>query len=569
MFRQWLKPILAKPLRMLRGQVLWMLVMAAVACNVEATATPISAPVPTPAPIATVQPTVTPAPTPNPTNTPWPEMPHTGYITKILTLAHAPPRVENNRHWLSTGPDLLQHDVFMETLLGIDEHTGEVVPLLARKWSVGYEFKRWHFELEENVEFHFGRGEFSSSDVVHSHSLLVAEESRSPLKAVWEGATTLSYDDYNIEFNFDSPNPHGASLFSRHVGDLLISSQWQFQKEGVGAFDGEETAGTGAFNFALRNPGLDVYYHPPRDYPEYGGGYYDAFRILWAEEEDVRLAALLADQATVAQLGRELQIEAERRGMKVVRSTQVTERPTVLFRSSCFGNRPSEEQMLLEDARTRMALNSAVDREALNDAVYYGRAFAPQGRFPPSEMTPGNYFRLSPDLARTLLQASGYGPGNPLRIRLVAEPSHGIPELWSVAQAMRDMYVAVGVDASLARVDREEWQALVLGEAREDTVALAIGAPGNFIGPDGHLAGNEDWDGVPDLFVSNKLRCMQLGTDARRVGGGEVERTIVDSYFGVPMFELYHEVVVQPDFQWTYPGLSTAGLSHFHNIVLH
>src|SRR5687767_13147456 len=83
---------------------------------------------------------------------------------------------ESNRFWTITRPFQLQFDPFLETLLDLDPKTGEYIPRLAEKWQPSPDLKEWTFILRKGVPFHFGYGEFTAKDVVHTHSLMLRQE---------------------------------------------------------------------------------------------------------------------------------------------------------------------------------------------------------------------------------------------------------------------------------------------------------------------------------------------------------------------------------------------------------
>src|SRR5215510_11403514 len=80
---------------------------------------------------------------------------------------------ESNRFWTIARPEHLQYDPFLETLLDVDPKTGKYTPRLAEKWEVSPDLKEWTFYLRKGVQFHYGFGEFTARDVVHSHALIV------------------------------------------------------------------------------------------------------------------------------------------------------------------------------------------------------------------------------------------------------------------------------------------------------------------------------------------------------------------------------------------------------------
>ena len=118
---------------------------------------------------------------------------------------------ESNRFWTITRPQHLQFDPFLETLLDLDPKTGDYIPRLAEKWESSPDQKEWTFYLRKGVPFHFGYGEFTAKDVVHSHSLMLREEAIATLVGFWRNAEEVkAVDDYHGGLPHEEPGSHHA-----------------------------------------------------------------------------------------------------------------------------------------------------------------------------------------------------------------------------------------------------------------------------------------------------------------------------------------------------------------------
>src|ERR671925_1885422 len=164
---------------------------------------------------------------------------------------------ESNRFWIIGRPQHLQFDPFLETLLDLDPKTGEYIPRLAEKWESSPDKKEWTFHLRKGVPFHFGYGEFTAKDVVHSHSLMLREEAIATLVGFWRNAEEgKTVDDYTVVFRMKSPAatmPYAAS----RSADLRIVSKAQWDKEGIEGFD-KRPAGTGSYRYVNRQLGQSI-----------------------------------------------------------------------------------------------------------------------------------------------------------------------------------------------------------------------------------------------------------------------------------------------------------------------
>lgn len=93
--------------------------------------------------------------------------------------------------------------------------------------------KEWTFFLRKGVQFHFGYGEFTARDVVHSHSLMIGPDALATLTGFWRSVEEIKViNDYQVVFRMKQPTttmPYAAS----RSGDLRMVSKAQWDKEGL------------------------------------------------------------------------------------------------------------------------------------------------------------------------------------------------------------------------------------------------------------------------------------------------------------------------------------------------
>src|SRR3989475_11758556 len=139
---------------------------------------------------------------------------------------------ESNRFWMISRPDHLQYDPFLETLLDVDPKTGEYTPRLAEKWQASPDYKDWTFTLRKGVPFHFGYGQFTAKDVVHSHSLMMRQEATATLVQTWRGVEEVKVvNDHQVVFRMKRPSTTLPYAVSR-AGGLRMVSKAQWDKGG-------------------------------------------------------------------------------------------------------------------------------------------------------------------------------------------------------------------------------------------------------------------------------------------------------------------------------------------------
>src|SRR5437867_9459273 len=222
---------------------------------------------------------------------------------------------ESNRFWVISRPDHLQYDPFLETLLEVDPKTGEYTPRLAEKWQASPDYKEWTFTLRKGVPFHFGYGQFTAKDVVHSHSLMMRQEATATLVGFWRQVEEVkAVNDYQVVFRMKRPStvmPYAAS----RAGDLRIVSKAQWDKEGLEGFD-KRPAGTGSYRYVGRKPGLSITFERVDNHYRGEKPAFKELEFRLAREESTRLALVLSAEAPIPDLPGELQKARARGGWK-------------------------------------------------------------------------------------------------------------------------------------------------------------------------------------------------------------------------------------------------------------
>jgi peptide/nickel transport system substrate-binding protein len=485
---------------------------------------------------------------------------------------------ESNRFWTITRPFQLQFDPFLETLLDLDPKTGEYIPRLAEKWQPSPDQKEWTFVLRKGVPFHFGYGEFTAKDVVHTHSLMLRQEAIATFAGFWRGVEEIKViDDYQVVFRMKSPSATLPYAVSRS-GDLRMVSKAQWDKEGIEGFD-KRPAGTGSYRYVARQLGQSISYERVDNHWRGETPAFKELEIRISREDSTRLAMLLRGEAHVVDLPRELQPEALKKGMKVLASQLPSEWVSFYFGGQYHlpGDPKFKADVPWNDRRVRQAMNMAVNRIELRDNLFkdkgtliYVSGFAPhlEGWNPEWAQRFDSLYGYNPTKAKELLRAAGYAPGT-LNAKIMAFTSPGEAELPQVAEAVASYFNDVGIQATLEAIDEAQfgrmnrakdmsccmWPNITGLRPTEELMRTAYYSKGNT-----HL--------FEDEFIEKKyLELTKLvdPQDRQRVAR-EIGDHLFEEFATIPLLSIHNEVAVNPKVvsEWTYPGPGAGRTTHFY-----
>jgi ABC-type transport system substrate-binding protein len=569
--------------------------MPAATAMAEATAMPAdtaAAPSPT-ATLTSFRPTATPAGgggapanTPTPAPTPTTAPPPVGELKVNRVIAAMPVLQETNRIWEGPWSLLQQHVPFADTLLRNDPTTGAAGPGLAESWEFSDDFTEWSFKLREGVQFHFGNGEFTSADVIWMHSLLSSDDSVSTMSPVWRrtaiSPTATANGNYGVTFTFQDPYLDGLRLFSRTAGDLYILSQAQFDAEGLDAID-DRPAGTGHYRYLERRSGLGVSYEQA-DTQHWDGATPDfpEFELKFITEDATRMAVLLAGDAQIANLSRDLQAEAQNRGMRVISSQQPTIQTVSFMLGQYFltGDESYRPDQPVGDVRVREAINRAINRANIMEFIYKGSAtpvyvygWTPghEGWDPRFEAEFEANYGFDPERARQLLAEAGYGEGD-IEFTFPTMNFSGNPELSQIAEAIQQDLDKVGITINLQEMEYTALRPDLVAKQAWDKMWMSRNLPIRttqeavrvFYADEGvtHAA---MYDELEALY--NELKST-IDLAAREEIARKMGNFAFDNYISIPIAQIFYELTVDPEIveEYIFSGQTPTSLDHVHLI---
>ncbi len=342
-------------------------------------------------------------------------------------------------------------------LSSADEVSG-LTPGLAESWEVDEEDTRvWTFTLRQGVSFHDG-SEWNADAAIWNLDKVYDEESpqfdarqagnvrgRIPAMDQYE-----KVDDHTIRFTTREPD----AWFPYQLTFLLFSSPAQWEALG-GDWDAfaREPSGTGPFRLTRLVPRERAVLEPNADY-------WDAERVPRIErielipmpESSTRTSALLSDQVDWIETPAPDAIpRMESRGMTITSNPYPHTWP---YQFSMLEGSP------WRDINVRKAANLAVDREGL-EALLGGLMVPAAGIVTPDHPWYGEpefETRYDPEEAMRLLAESGYGPDNPVEVKvLISTSGSGQMQPLAMNEYIQQNLAEVGIALDFEVLD---WESL-------------------------------------------------------------------------------------------------------------
>jgi peptide/nickel transport system substrate-binding protein len=580
----------SKRILLLVGLMALIAVFAACSGDDDDTTTAPPAAVPTSAPVQGLTGNLTtPDATAAPAATAMPVM-ATVPKTKRVVLGLIPPAVLSNSFIGIGSTSAFQLKPMYEYLMDTDPNTRQLIPGLAKSWSIEPGGAGLRFFLEENVPFHDSDGNeagfMTADDVAWTREDIIVEDSSNSIRALMRSAEVTIVNDHEIVFQWEQPDADALDFIGNQVGGMEISSRADAATLDI-PIQRRPINGTGPYVFTSRSQDQNIVFTKIQGEHWRIPGDFEEIEMRWLSESSTRLAALLAGETHITLIPFDSEERALSDGMKVVTGKVNTMRTYMQFNGVYLKDAkdPSSGYMYpdspLMDKKVRQALNKAIDRDAINTAFFFDLATKmtaihvaeSHGAFNPRWNTEFEAkYGYDPAAAKALLAEAGYNANNPLKhntfVLDVTQYSGG-PD---VVESIAGYWSEIGVDVNLVTMDRAQRSALQRGLELDNHSALGV-----LIAPPilalrlGHHTSSPRGGGAEsytveasfekarrtlDLVEQNKF--LQASTD-----------DIYDSFMAIPLYWVPVHAVVNPDVveDWIFPGTVSGTWTHFWNII--
>jgi peptide/nickel transport system substrate-binding protein len=353
------------------------------------------------------------------------------------------------------------HDALVKPMPG-----QPMAPSLAESWSMSKDALTYEFVLRKNVRFH--NGDVMTADDVKFSFERYRGASAATLKA--RVARVEIVDPLRVRFVLKQPWPDFMTFYATPAtGAAWIVPKKYVERVGDDGFK-RAPIGAGPYRFVSFNPGVELV-------AEAFDGYWRktpavktlVFKVV--PDESTRLAALKRGEVDIAySITGALAEEVKRTPGLAIKATSFPFTVWLVFTELWDAKSP------WHDRRVRLAANLAIDRNAINQALYLGLA-TPALSFIPRSM---EYFWAPPPYphdskrARQLLAEAGY-PNGFNAGELSGDTVYG----GTIGESVVNDLAGIGIRLKLRPMERAAFFQEYGDKKLKWVISSGSGAPGN------------------------------------------------------------------------------------------
>ncbi len=322
------------------------------------------------------------------------------------------------------------------------DRAGKFVGVLAEKWDTSADGKTWTFYLRKGVKFHNGQ-ELTADDVKWIFDRILDEKAGAAMRSTYVGIglKTEVVDKYTVKFTLTS----GSGPFLSYLA--LLNRSAIIHKDSYKA-DGSVTTiiGTGPFMQESSKPGDTYTLKKFPDYWKKGEPLLDRVVLKVITDPTVRLNALRTGEVDMTE------------ELPIAEVKKLVDKPDPNFTVKVYYINSGERFVLnntrppFSDKNARLAVQAVFDRNAYNDAIFFGL-----GQVHNQPFTKDNVWYLDVPMpkvdlakAKEYFAAAKLQPGTKIKVMLMANQKDRI----EVLQAMLGQ---IGFNVEFDVVDSAAW----------------------------------------------------------------------------------------------------------------
>lgn len=311
-------------------------------------------------------------------------------------------------HVSSNGVSNTVTNTMYEALVTFDADAN-IIPMLAKEWTMSEDGLTYTFVLNEGVTFHDGEP-FNAEAVIANWERGKADQSLRVYSQTKSWVSAVADSEYQLTITLDAPN----NTFLNKLTQVRIVSPKAIEELGKDGL-AKQSAGTGPYVFAERVDGGYTKVVRNENYWREGPKV-DSLTFKVVPEDGSRIAMLKTGEADIITPVPPIQVEQIEGDSNIVVMNEkgITYRYVTLNKNYTL----ADGRQPFNDVRVRQAMNYAFDNEAFCQVVFQGYAVKPTSIFSDSimyyaEQTP---YDLDLEKAQALMEEAGYADGFPVTI---------------------------------------------------------------------------------------------------------------------------------------------------------
>ncbi len=464
----------------------------------------------------------------------------------------------------TTGTTFDANKPIYDRLINFKPGSTEVEPGLAEKWDVSADGLTFVFHLRHNAKWQSTKTYkpthgFNADDVIFSFERQWKDAN--PYHKVSGGAYDYfndmsmpdllvsidKIDDYTVKFVLKKPQApflanlamDFAAIQSKEYADTLL-------KTGKPELIDQEPVGTGPFELVQYVRDATIRY---RAFPGYWGAKPKIDTLVFSINKDaaVRLAKLRANECQISVFP----APADLPSIKADKTLQLLSQPGLNIGYLAFNN----QKPPFTNIKVRQAINMAIDKKAILDAVYQGAGVPAKNLIPPSLWsynTKVEDYKYDPAAAKKLLAEAGFPDGFETDLWAMPVQRPYNPDAKRIGELMQSDLAKVGIKAKIVSYEWGEYRKRVQnGEAGMAELGWTgdNGDPDNFFVPLAGCAASRIGGGSASKFCNPEFEALiqkaaEITNQSERAKLYEQAQVVM--HREAPFFLIAHSVVYLP-----------------------
>ncbi|MGQ9427380.1 ABC transporter substrate-binding protein [Gilvimarinus sp. F26214L] len=356
--------------------------------------------------------------------------------------------------WMGGGGRKVYLDTIYEYLAYVDPQTHALQPGLATDWNVSPDGKVWTLNIRRGVEFHHGWGEVTAKDVKYSLERLIDPSAvsgpSSSMRNIIEDVAVAG--EYQVVIRLKRPDIAFVQGYLSNAMQAMIVSRRYVEEVGERAAN-RKPVGTGPYVLDAYRSGVSVTVKTVVDVDNHWRSRpdFERVRFLAVPEESTRIAMLRAGEVDLAPVAFDSVAGLKRYGINII-SISNSWSPIIRFgglveTATEFYN----PKVPWQSKKVRQAMNYAVDKETILEAIFHGEGRVAGTDFPAQVFFDIPPYPYDPERAKALMKEAGYEDGFSVTLKtFTTTPGAELP---IIGEIVGMYWEAIGIDVHIVPID--------------------------------------------------------------------------------------------------------------------